>query len=232
VESFIDELAAAAGADPIAFRLQQLQNTQKLAPSITPGFDPSHYQRSIAAVETLRNTLKWQARPSPGSGARSKSNVVSGRGIALMGNYTNVFGAMSAELEVNKTTGRVRVTRLVNVVDPGLIINPIAAQHAVAQGVIFALSRTLHEELRFSKSEVLSRDWVTYPILRFRDVPDQEVVMINRPEYWAGGLGEGNEIMVSAAVGNAFFDATGVRLRQVPFTPARVRATLKAAGVK
>ena len=149
-----------------------------------------------------------------------------------MGNYTNVFGSMGADVEVNKKTGRVRVTRLVNVVDPGLIINPRAARNTVAQGVIFALSRTLHEELRFDRKKIDSNDWVTYPILRFAEVPEQQVVLINRPEYWGGGLGEGNEIMVSAVIGNAIFDATGVRLREVPFTPARVRAALKAAGVR
>jgi CO/xanthine dehydrogenase Mo-binding subunit len=113
-----------------------------------------------------------------------------------------------------------------------LVINPQGAKNAVTQGVIYALSRTLHEELRFDKKQVLSTDWVTYPILRFVDVPDQEVVVVNNPQYWGGGLGEGNEIMVPAAVGNAIFDATGVRLRRVPFTPARVRAELKAAGAK
>lgn len=230
-ESFIDELAAAAGADPIAFRIQQIKNTQKLVPTILPGFDPSHYQRQLATVEGIRTMMKWESRPSPGPGAKSSSDVVTGRGVATMGNYTNVFGAMGAELEVNKKTGRIRVTRLLNYVDAGQVINPKAAKNVVAQGVIFALSRTLHEELRFDKKRVLSTDWVSYPILRFADVPDQEVVIVSNPQYWGGGLGEGNEIMVSAAVGNAFFDATGVRLRQVPFTPARVRAALKAAGV-
>jgi CO/xanthine dehydrogenase Mo-binding subunit len=139
---------------------------------------------------------------------------------------------MGAEVEVDKKTGRVRVTKLVNVVDAGLIINPRSARNTVMQGVIFALSRALHEEVRFNRKAILSQDWVTYPILRFVDVPDQELVLINRPEYWAGGLGEGNEIMVPAVVGNAIFDATGVRMREVPFTPARVRAALKAAGQK
>ena len=147
-----------------------------------------------------------------------------------MGNYTNVFGAIGAEVDVNRKTGRVLTTRIVNVVDPGLIINPRSAKNTVAQGVIFALSRTLHEELRFDRRKVDSQDWVSYPILRFKEVPDQEVVFVNRPEYWGGGLGEGVEIMVSAVIGNAIFDATGVRMREVPFTPARVRAAFKAAG--
>jgi CO/xanthine dehydrogenase Mo-binding subunit len=231
-ESFIDELASVAGADPIAFRLQQLRNTEKVVAANLPGFDPSHYQRQIATVEALRTAMEWEARPSPGPGSRSSEEVVTGRGMSTMGNYTNVFGSMGAEVEVNKKTGRVRVTKLVNVVDPGLIINPKAARNTVEQGVIFALSRALHEDLKFDRKVVHSKDWVTYPILRFLDVPDQELVMINRPEYWAGGLGEGNEIQVPGAVGNAIFDAAGIRLREVPFTPERVRAALKAAGTK
>jgi nicotinate dehydrogenase subunit B len=231
VESFIDELAAAAGVDAIAFRIQQIQNTQKVVATAEPNFDPSHYQRQLATVEALRTAMNWESRPSPAPGARGKTDVVTGRGVATMGNYTNVFGTMGAEVEVNKKTGRVKVIRLVNVVDPGLIINPRAARNTIEQGVLFALSRTLHEELRFDQKSVLSRDWVSYPIMRFLEVPDQEVVLINRPEYWGGGLGEGNEIMVSAVIGNAIFDATGLRLREVPFTPARVRAALKAAGL-
>jgi CO/xanthine dehydrogenase Mo-binding subunit len=230
-ESFMDELASAVGMDPIDFRVQQIKNTQALIPTIEPAFDPSHYQRQLAAIEGLRSMMKWESRPSPGPGAKSSSNIVTGRGFAAMGNYTNVFGAMGAEVEVNKKTGRIRVTRLVNYVDPGLVINPLGAKSAVTQGVIFALSRTLQEQLLFDKGKVVSRDWVTYPILRFVDVPEQEVTIVNNPQYWGGGLGEGNEIMVPAAVGNAVFDATGVRLRQVPFTPVKVKDALKAAGV-
>jgi CO/xanthine dehydrogenase Mo-binding subunit len=229
VESFIDELAAAAGADPIAFRLQQLQNSQKVASVASPTFDLANYKRTIGALEALRSAMKWQTRPAPG--ARNKSAVVSGRGVAAMGNYTNVFGGLGAEVEVNKKTGRVRVTRLVNAVDAGLIINPRSARNVVQQGVIFALSRALHEQVKFDRKTILSKDWVSYPILRFVDVPDQEIVMIDRPEYWGGGLGEGNEIMVPAVIGNAIFDATGVRIREVPFTPKRVREALKTAGV-
>lgn len=230
-ESFMDELAAAAGVDPIEFRIQQIRNTQALVPTIEPGFDASHYQRQLATVEGLRDMMQWTSRPSPGPGAKSSAEVVTGRGFASMGNYTNVFGSMGAEVEVNKKTGRVRVTRLLNYIDAGLVINPRQAKNVVAQGVIYALSRTLHEELTFNRTRVLSNDWVSYPILRFRDVPEQEVKIISDPSYWGGGLGEGNEIMVSAAVGNAIFDATGVRLRRVPFTPARVRAVFEAAGV-
>jgi CO/xanthine dehydrogenase Mo-binding subunit len=230
-ESFMDELAAAAGIDPIEFRIQQIRNTQALVPTILPGFDSSHYQRQLATVVGLRDMMQWKTQPSPGPGAKSSAEVVTGRGFATMGNYTNVFGSMGAEVEVNKKTGRVRVTRLLNYIDAGLVINPRQAKNVVSQGVIYALSRTLQEELTFNRTRVLSNDWVSYPILRFRDVPEQEVKIVSDLRYWGGGLGEGNEIMVSAAVGNAIFDATGVRLRRVPFTPARVRATLEAAGV-
>jgi CO/xanthine dehydrogenase Mo-binding subunit len=166
VESFIDELAAASSADPIAFRLQQLQNSEKVAAVVSPTFDPANYRRTTAMLEELRKAMSWQSRPSPGPGAKSKSDVVTGRGIAAMGNYTNVFGAMGAEVEVNRKTGKVRVTRLVNTVDAGLIINPRSARNVVEQGVIFALSRTLHEDVKFDQKAVLSKDWVSYPILR------------------------------------------------------------------
>jgi CO/xanthine dehydrogenase Mo-binding subunit len=232
VESFIDELAAAAAMDPIDFRLQQIKNTQTVVATAEPNFDPSHYQRQIATLQGLKDAMAWESRPSPNPKATKSGDVVTGRGVATMGNYTNMFGSIGAEVEVNMRTGRVRVTRIVNVVDPGLIINPRAARNTVAQGVLFALSRTLHEELRFNRTEIKSRDWVSYPILRFVEVPDQEVILINRPEYWGGGLGEGNEIMVSAVIGNAIFDATGVRLREVPFTPAKVRAAFAAVGKK
>jgi nicotinate dehydrogenase subunit B len=231
-ESFIDELAATAGVDPIAFRLQQLQNTQKVAATASPNLDQANYTRAIAMVNTVKEASKWQSRPSPAPTARAKSSeVVTGRGVATMGNYTNVFAALVAEVEVNLKTGRVRAKKMTQAVDPGTVINPTAARGSLEQAIIFALSRTLHEEVKFDDKQVLSHDWVTYPILRFLDVPDQQTVLVSRPEYWGGGLGEGPEILVPAAVANAIFDATGVRLRQVPFTPTRVRAALKAAGV-
>jgi CO/xanthine dehydrogenase Mo-binding subunit len=149
-----------------------------------------------------------------------------------MGNYCNAFGTLVADVEVDTTTGKVRVTQLTSVVDPGLIINPRGAETTIAQAELFALSRTLHEEVKFDTKQMLSQDWVTYPILRFADAPEQKTVLINRPEYSPGGIGEGPEILVPAAVANAIYDATGVRMRVVPFTPARVRAALKGSGIK
>jgi len=230
-ESFVDELASAAGADPIAFRLRQLQNTQKAAAGASPTLDQANYTRAIAMVNTVKDAARWQARPSPAAPRTRSSEVLSGRGVATMGNYTNVFAALVAEVEVNVKTGRVRVTKTIQAVDPGTVINPTAARGSLEQAIVFAISRTLYEEVKFDEKQVLSHDWVTYPILRFLDVPDQETVLVTRPEYWGGGLGEGPEILVPGAVGNAIFDATGVRLREVPFTPQRVRAALKKAGV-
>jgi len=134
--------------------------------------------------------MNWQNRPSPNPASHTHSDVVSGRGVALIGNYVNMFGAMGAEVE-RQNTGRVRVTLLVNAVDPGIVINPRAAKDTIARGVIFALSRTLHEELRFDRKRVLSRDWVTYPVLRFVAAPEQEVVLLSTAAPWGGGLGEG-----------------------------------------
>jgi CO/xanthine dehydrogenase Mo-binding subunit len=157
VESFMDELAAAAGTDAIEFRLQQLRNTQNVVKTAEPSLEPAQYDRVITMLNLLKSTMEWETRPSPGPAARSDERVAAGRGVSVMGNYTNVFGAIGAEVEVDRKSGRVRTTRIVNVVDPGLIINPRAAKNTVAQGVIFALSRTLHEELRFDRHRSTAR---------------------------------------------------------------------------
>src|SRR5205823_12320659 len=104
VESFIDELAATAGLDPIEFRLRQLQNTRPIAAALSPALDQSNYTRAIQTLTTLRDAMKWQTRPSPNPGARGKGDVVPGRGVATMGNYHNMFGSIGAEVEVDKLT--------------------------------------------------------------------------------------------------------------------------------
>ena len=138
-----------------------------------------------------------------------------------------------AEVEVNRKTGAVHVTKFYSAAELGTtLVNPDGVKNQLEGGSIMGLSRSLKEEARFSRHGVRSYDWVTYPILRFVDVPEtfDMVVLTSPPSIPGGGIGEPASVAVPAAVGNAIFDATGVRMRSVPFTPARVRAALKAAG--
>lgn len=128
---------------------------------------------------------------------------------------------------MNKTSGAVRVRRIVLAHDCGLIINPDGLKNQIEGNIIQSLSRALKEEVHFDQWRVTSRDWDTYPILTFSEVPDVEIVLINRPDQPAVGAGEPSSVTTAAAVANAIFDATGARVRQIPFTPDRV---LKALG--
>ncbi|HZU07042.1 MAG TPA: molybdopterin cofactor-binding domain-containing protein [Chloroflexota bacterium] len=214
-ESFMDELAAAAGVDPVQFRLRYLT-------------DP----RASEVLKAAAERLGWETRPSPRQRARG-AGTVTGRGIALAeygvfgGQFGRTWVATAAEVEVDQESGEVRVGRIVVAHDCGLIINPDGVRGQVEGNVLHSLSRTLHEEVTFDQASVTSLDWSTYPILTFAEVPEVEVVLINRPDLAPAGVGEPATVPTAAAVGNAIFDATGVRLRRVPFTPARVLAALR-----
>jgi CO/xanthine dehydrogenase Mo-binding subunit len=137
------------------------------------------------------------------------------------------------EVDVNRRTGAVRVTRFYAVAELGTtLVNPDGVKNQLEGGGIMGLSRSLKEEARFSRRGVRSYDWVTYPIFRFVDMPAvfDTVVLTSPPSIPGGGIGEPASVAVPAAVGNAIFDATGVRMRSIPFTPARVRAALRAAA--
>jgi len=209
VESFADELADAAGVDPLQFRLQRLQ-------------DP----RGIAVLQRVADAMQWSPRPRA---VDPMAAVLQGRGIAYVHyKQSENFVAMGMEVSVERTSGAIRVTRVVCAHDCGLMINPDAV-HAQVEGCILqTLSRTLFEQVTFDRSRVTSTDWASYPILGFADVPALEIHLIDRPHEKPLGAGEAAAAPVGAALGNAVFDAAGIRLRTVPFTPARVKAALQS----
>jgi CO/xanthine dehydrogenase Mo-binding subunit len=225
-ESFIDELAAAAKADPVEFRLKLL-NAGKTDDS---GFKRA---RSIACMKAAAEGYGWEARPSPK--ARTNGNILTGRGIAY--SFRNQTVAVQiAEVEVNRQSGRVWVKRLVCAHDCGLVINPEGLRRTIECGMLHSLSRALHEEVRFDTEKTTGVDWITHPTLRHADTPERiDVVIVNgdpnpqRPDLPHYGAGETVCKPLLAAVANAIFDATGVRLRRVPFRPARVLEALKVA---
>jgi nicotinate dehydrogenase subunit B len=211
-ESFIDEMAAASVADPVEFRLRYLR-------------DP----RDVAVVRTAAQRAGWITRPSPRAGL-SRSGLTTGRGIAFAPRR-NTRLATIAEVEVNQATGQVHVTRLVTAHDCGLIINPDGLRGTIEANLVQSASWTLKEEVQFDRSSVVSVDWVTYPILRAPEIPDKiEIVLINHPELPPYGAGEPAAVATAPAIANAIFDATGARLRTVPFTPPRVKAALTERG--
>lgn len=210
VESFIDEMAASAGADPIEFRIKHLN-------------DP----RAKAVLTAAAEKAGWDRRPSPKPGSGS-GEVVTGRGVGL-GIRNGTYVATIAEVEVNRATGALRVKRFVCAHDCGLIVNPDGLRGAISANLIHSMSRATKEEVKFDHTNVTSVDWVTYPIVRASDVPSQlDIALINHPELPAGGAGEPSSRPTAGAIANAIFDATGVRVRQAPLTAARIKAALTA----
>ncbi len=210
-EAFMDELAAAAGADPVAFRIRHLR-------------DP----RGVAVIRAAAARAGWIPRPAPRKGATASSSGL-GRGMSYV-KYENArtYVAAVAEVEADRGSGQIRVTRVVVAHDCGLIVNPDGVKAQIEGCVIQTVSRTLKEELKWDRSRVTSLDWVTYPILTFPEVPKVEVELINRPSEPPWGAGEPAAAVVPSAISNAVFDALGVRLRTIPYTPERVKAASRA----
>jgi CO/xanthine dehydrogenase Mo-binding subunit len=208
-ESFIDEIAADSKIDPVEFRLRHLAANKRGAECLK------------AAVEKAG----WQKRPSPAPA--SSGNIVRGRGVAMT-QRANTYVAVVAEVEIDISSGQVAVKRLVCAHDCGLMINPDGVLNQVEGNVLQGMSRAMYEEVTFdANGAVTSLDWASYPILKFPEVPDLDVVLINRPEMNSLGAGEGATIPPAAAIANAIYDAVGVRLREGPFTSKRVLAAMK-----
>ena len=201
-ESFIDELAAAAEADPVAFRLRHLA-------------DP----RAKAVIEAVAKNAAWKAN--------EKGDGQSGRGVAFA-KYKNlaVYCAVVAEVKVDRTSGEVRVPRIWAVADAGMIVNPDGLANQIEGGCIQSTSWTLREAVAFDGTRITTRSWADYPILRMSEVPVVDVQLIDRPDERPLGVGEGSQGPTAAAIANAFANATGRRLRDIPFTPERVKAAL------
>jgi nicotinate dehydrogenase subunit B len=203
LESFMDELALSAKADPVEFRLRHLQD-----------------ERARDVILLAANKFGW------GSFARKKNR---GRGMAFA-RYKNLaaFTAVAVEVEVDRESGMVKPVRFVAANDSGQIVNPDGIRNQIEGGIVQSTSWTLNEDVRFDRTRILSRDWSTYPILRFPSLPDTvEVHLIDRPGQPFLGTGEAAQGPVVAALANAIADATGARIRDLPFTPDRIRAAFK-----
>jgi CO/xanthine dehydrogenase Mo-binding subunit len=227
-ESFIDELAATAKVDPVEFRMKML----RAATTDDNGFRRA---RSIAVLKAVAEAYGWDARPSPKP--LGKGNILTGRGIAYSFRGQTIV-AQIAEVEVNRQTGHVWARRLVCAHDCGLVVNPLSLRRTLEGAMLHGLSRAIHEEVRFDAEKVTSVDWVSHPTLRHTDVPERiDVVLVNgdpnpyRPDLPPYGAGEAATKPMLAAIANAIYDATGVRLRRVPFRDGRVLAALKDAHV-
>ena len=215
-ESFMDELAAAAQSDPAEFRLKHIK-------------DP----RAVAVIRAAMKRANWQTRIGHNAAPanQAKGDIAKGRGIAYVRyNNTTTYVTAVAEVEVNRKTGDVRVSRVCVGHDCGQIINPDGLANQIEGGVIQTVSRTLMEQVEWDKTKVTSVDWATYPILRFPDAPRVEVDMINTPGEVSWGAGEPTATAIPAAIANAIYDATGARLRSIPFTPEKVQAAMAAVA--
>ncbi len=213
-ESFMDELATAAGVDPAEFRRRHL-------------VDP----RALAVIDAVVKRAAWVPRSLPPSRARPKgAAALKGRGFAYVQyDRTEAYVAAVVDVEIRPDTGAVRVRRVCVAHDCGLIVNPDGLRNQIEGNVIQAISRTLKEAVRFDRTNVTAVDWVGYPILRFPEIPDAiDIELIDRPDVPSVGAGEAATSPIAPAIANAIFDATGVRVREVPFTPERVRAALRA----
>src|SRR6202795_5196176 len=215
-ESYIDELATEAGVDPIEYRLRYLKDS-----------------RAVDLVNAVAERAGWTPRPVRPEPI-AEGDIVRGRGFAYalyvhskFPGYGAAWSAWIADVAVNKATGDVSVTRVVAGQDSGLMINPEGVRHQIHGNVIQSTSRALMEEVSFDRSSVTAREWGTYPIIKFPDVPKIDVLMLPRQDQPPLGVGESASVPSAAAIANAIYDATGVRFRELPFTPERILKGLR-----
>jgi len=212
-ESFVDELATAAGVDPAEFRRRHLTDA-----------------RALAVIDAAVKRSGWTPRTArPARIASNSTSIAKGRGFSYVQyDRTESYVAAVVDVEVRPDTGAVRVRRVCVAHDCGLIVNPDGVRNQIEGNVVQTISRTLKEAVRFDTMHVTGVDWAGYPILRFTEIPDAiDIELIDRPDEPSIGAGEAATSPIPAAIANAIFDATGVRVRDVPFTPERVRAALR-----
>jgi nicotinate dehydrogenase subunit B len=208
-EQTVDELAALVGADPYEFRRRNMTD-----------------ERWLGVLDAAANAAGWQPR-EPGA-ARGRARIATGRGIAV-GTHTSSYAAAVADIEVDRDTGAIVAKHLYGALDAGLAVNPGFLENQITGMLVQAASRMLKEEVTFDDRRVTSTDWASYPILRFAECPAVTPIVIQRTNQPSSGGGEEVLGPAAAAIANALFDATGVRLREYPLTPARVLAALRAA---
>jgi nicotinate dehydrogenase subunit B len=205
-EQAIDQLAYLLKLDPYEFRRRNIKN-----------------DRWLGVLDGAAKAANWTARTAAANLSREK--IVTGRGIG-MGTHLASYGAAVAEVEVNKSTGKVIARHLYGAIDAGLVVNPGNVESQISGQLVQTASRMFHEEVTFSKTNVTSLDWASYPILRFEECPQVTPVVVQRLNERSSGAGEEVMAAAAAAIANAFFDATGVRMREFPLTPRRVLAAL------
>ena len=208
-ESLLDEIAADLHVDPVQFRLRYLKNNKRVTEVLVAATQAAQWKEHVS-------------HSTPSSGAKAM-----GRGVSISGRDGTVTAAV-AEVEVDKSNGEITVKRVTLAHDCGLIVNPDGLRNQIEGNVIQGVSRTLLEEVRFDGNGVKNLDWVSYPILTYRRVPDVQIVLINRKEMPALGGGEPSTVPVPAAIANAVYDAIGVHAREVPITPQKVQALLRS----
>jgi CO/xanthine dehydrogenase Mo-binding subunit len=228
-EQLVDQLAYLAGQDPYQFRLNNISSAPlgTAANATAANQNPGQWQWRDA-MNGAAKAFNWTPRVA--NSVKQTGDVRKGRGIAL-GGFANSQAAVIADIEVNMKTGKIVAKNMVSAQVAGLSVAPALIENQQSGALIMGLSRALYEEVVFDKARVTSLDWVTYPLLRFKDHPTVTTVVVQRTDIQPTGSGEPPTAPAAAAIANAFFDATGVRILEAPMTPARVRATLKAAGV-
>ncbi len=213
-EQTIDALAHLAGMDPVAFRLQNIDET-----------DVNGNARWMAVLNAVAGAAKW--KPKVSASNLAKGNVVKGRGIAI-GGFANAFPGVVADITVNRKSGKITVDHLYAAQDAGTTVNPASVENQMEGCLVQGVSRALIEHVAFTRVRQTSLDWVTYPVIRFKDSPAVTTIVLQRLDQPAAGSGEPTTAAVAAAIANAFFDATGVRLLRAPMSPGYVRSVLAA----